>query len=191
MPFPFLYVIALLQFLVVADERASFQDVNVPVSTNLLKKKRDAVTTTTSPVTSTSDATDAATSTPAPVASSIAEKGSGSGEIKGYYSLSWNNGNSGPKDSNQSVFFSGWNDIKSALDEYDPKNQPKLVGFKYFSFGGGDKKSGSLNRSKLSKYIKDLQNHMIPSEFDGVMFDIEVITESADVMIPAFAKAFK
>jgi hypothetical protein len=143
------------------------------------------------PSTSSIISKDIPSSTSTPSASSILSKDdlSGNGEIKGYYSLSWNEGNTGPKNSNTSVFFNGYNRVKGGLSEYDPENQSKLVGFKYFSFGGGNK-NGALNSKKLEQYIKDIPL-IVNAGFQGVMFDIEVVKESAEVMIPAFAKAFE
>merc|ERR1711959_204779 len=111
----------------------------------------------------------------------------GDDEIRGYYSLSWNGGNKGPKNSNTSVFFNGWNNVRKGLDEYDPSSQPALVGFKYFSFGGDDG-SGVLTESILKRYIKDIPRI---TDFDGVMFDIEIVDGNSGRMIKAFAEAFK
>lgn len=168
---------------------------NTSVTTE--KVPRSDTTESTSSTTSTSTTTSKESTTSSSVTTTETNQSSSESpdrfekgdEIKGYYSLSWNDGNKGPKDSNTSVFFSGWNKVKKAMDEYDPKSQPKLVGFKYFSFGGGNRKTGTLNRALVQQYIKDIPR-ITAAGFRGVMFDIEIVSESADVMIPAFAEAF-
>jgi hypothetical protein len=177
---------------------SNIKDLKDASSTNAPSTTSDAPSTTSDAPSTTSDAplttsadintTNSSTHAPKTTKSADFSKTPDS-EIVGYYSLSWNGGNIGPKNSNTSVFFNGWNSVKKGMDEYEPKDQPTLKGFKYFSFGGGDESSGYLNVAKLRKYIKDIP--LISSKgFQGVMFDVEIVHDSADVMNPAFADAF-
>jgi len=107
-------------------------------------------------------------------------------EVKGYYAWSWNGPSQGPADTNASCFFSGWNTVDNALNEY--QGNWNLLGEKYFSIGGGNQ-NGILSTDILNAFVNDLDK-VQQKGFDGVMFDIEKVRGSAADVNPAFAAAF-
>lgn len=106
--------------------------------------------------------------------------------VKGYYSWSWTGGDVGPAGSNASAFFSGWDNVTSALQEFS--GHPALQGEKYFTIGGGNH-NGDFTASVLTQFIQDIPD-VKAKDFDAVMFDIEIVQGSAATMVPLFQQAF-
>jgi len=114
-------------------------------------------------------------------------------EIKGYYSWNWGAGSQGPSGANAGAAFTGYTDVKTAIDYYPEGSAwccPALKGTKYLTLGGGNS-AGVFNAEALSKigiaaeYIKNT------TDYDGVMFDVEIVYGASSVVVPAFAQAFK
>jgi len=114
-------------------------------------------------------------------------------EIIGYYSWNWGAGSTGPPGANAGAAFTGYTDVKTAI-EYYPEGAawccPALVGEKWLTLGGGNS-AGIFNAGALSNiassagYIKDSTTYV------GVMFDVEIVSGTSTIMVPAFASAFK
>jgi len=148
---------------------------------------RDSTDPTTAPVT-TAPVTTAPVTT-APVTTE--PQPDPTGPIRGYYQWSWTSAPSGgPSDTNACVFFSGWNNVDSALGDnaWDGCSNFSESDDKYFSIGGGNN-NGILNASTVQQFIADLSK-VTAKGFNGVMWDIEKVQGSASAMNPVFSSAF-
>jgi len=115
--------------------------------------------------------------TPSPVAA-----------IVGYYSTSWEGGSIGLDGANAGVAFTGWNILPRAWLQYGD-NLPPLVGTKYVSVGGGDIRTGNISEEVLDD-VGASTTDIINAGYDGVMYDVEYVLGSVDIMVPAFEKSF-
>jgi len=116
-----------------------------------------------------------------------------SGEMIGYYSWNWGAGSTGPAGANAAAAFTGYTDVKTAI-EYYPEGAswccPELKGEKWLTLGGGNS-VGAFNAEALSQiavaadYIKSNSNYV------GVLFDVEIVTGSSSIMVEAFTTVFK
>jgi len=113
-------------------------------------------------------------------------------KIIGYYSWNWGAGSTGPSGANAGAAFTGYTDVKTAI-EYYPEGAawccPALVGEKWLTLGGGNSagvfNAGSLiNIGSSGEYIKS------NSSYEGVLFDVEIVYGTSATMVPAFASAF-
>jgi hypothetical protein len=115
-----------------------------------------------------------------------------SSEVIGYYSWTYL-GSKGPKTATMSIAFSGIADVPTAISQYT--GYPALNEEKWICIGGGvvhadPKRTGAFNTSNIN-WGSDEISSIKTAGYKGVMFDIEVITNSADDMIPLFAQTFK
>lgn len=104
---------------------------------------------------------------------------------------------SGPDDTTIAVYFSGWNNADTALSKWEmPADTMKTLrgeGEKkrkvWFSIGGG-KKSGILNQKNVLAFLPKIKA-LKKFGFDGIMWDIEKVQGSSDIMNNVFRAAFK
>jgi chitinase len=106
-----------------------------------------------------------------------------SADIKGYYMWSWAGLSTGPNDSTDAVYFSGFNDYDTAINQMSKNPMYTMRGGRrddrnvWFTFGGGNAK-GELsveNINDFTKKIKDVKRN----GFYGVMWDIEWVRGKA------------
>jgi len=111
--------------------------------------------------------------------------------IYGYFSWSWSTGSTGPSDANVGISFTGYVDVNDAVTDY-PDNvsyccptltTPKLVTL------GGDGKDAIFTEAALTSIEANL-SQIVAAGYAGVVFDIESVTGSSEVMVPAFESAF-
>jgi len=114
-------------------------------------------------------------------------------EIVGYYSWNWGAGSTGPSGANAGAAFTGYTDVKTAIDYY-PEGAawccPALVGKKYLTLGGGNE-AGLFDAESLSKIGISAEYIKSTTSYEGVIFDVEIVKGSSGVIVPAFAQAFK
>lgn len=90
------------------------------------------------------------------------------------------------------VAFTGLNNVEGAIAGYNTAASwccPPLVGERYLCLGGGNG-AGEFSADVL----KDITANMwrvLAANYTGVVFDAEIISGSADDMIPRFALAFR
>jgi len=113
-------------------------------------------------------------------------------ETIGYYSWNWGAGSKGPTGANAAAAFTGYTDVKTAIDYY-PEGAawccPALVGTKYLTLGGGND-AGKFDSKSLSK-IGIAAEYIKNTTYKGVIFDVEIVSGSSNNMVQAFAQAFK
>merc|ERR1719191_2080754 len=112
-------------------------------------------------------------------------------EIIGYYSWGWGAGSFGPPGANAGAAFTGYTDVKTAIDYYTEGASwccPALVGTKYLTLGGGNA-AGVFTAASLNN-IASSGSKIKQGGYEGVMFDVEEIQGSSSTMAPLFSKAF-
>lgn len=90
-------------------------------------------------------------------------------ENMGYWDCTWQGGNA-PSNATLSLAFSGWVDVKSALEDSNTVLN-NLVGTKYISFGGGNE-NGAFDSANLADLTAAI-NQGILSQYDGIAYDVE------------------
>jgi hypothetical protein len=90
-------------------------------------------------------------------------------ENMGYWDCTWQGGNA-PANATLSLAFSGWVDVKSALEDSNTVLN-NLVGTKYISFGGGNE-NGAFDSANLAA-LTDAINQGELSQYDGIAYDVE------------------
>jgi len=114
-------------------------------------------------------------------------------EMIGYYSWNWGSGSTGPSDANAGAAFTGYTDVKTAIAYY-PEGAawccPALVGEKWLTLGGGNS-AGIFNAESLSSIETSVEYIKNSSDYEGVLFDVEIVSGTSSSMVPAFAAAFK
>ncbi|OUR69861.1 hypothetical protein A9Q77_08105 [Marinomonas sp. 42_23_T18] len=90
-------------------------------------------------------------------------------ENMGYWDCTWQGGNA-PSNATLSLAFSGWVDVKSALEDSNTVLN-NLVGCKYISFGGGNE-NGAFDSANLAD-LTDAINQGALKQYDGIAYDVE------------------
>lgn len=108
----------------------------------------------------------------------------------GYYSWSWASGSQGPPCANHGVAFTGWPTIPQSINDWNNGHGQQLKGTKWLSVGGGNH-NGIFNANNVDSIISDCTSLMLVSlGWDGIMFDVETVSDSSSIMIPKFDAAF-
>merc|ERR550525_81214 len=97
----------------------------------------------------------------------------------------------GPSGSNAGCAFTGLIDVKNAIAQYSEGAAwccPKLHGTRYLTLGGGNS-AGEFTSSAL-KDIASSAAVIKQAGYSAVMFDVEEIVGSSDLMIPLFQESF-
>lgn len=119
-------------------------------------------------------------------------KGSQSTEIIGYYSWNWGAGSFGPPGANAGAAFTGYTDVKTAIDYY-PEGAawccPALAGEKWLTVGGGNS-AGTFNARSLSSIENSADYIKNSTLYAGVLFDVEIVYGSNATIVDAFSAAF-
>jgi chitinase len=109
--------------------------------------------------------------------------------LKGYYLKSWEcSAKNLPSGTNAVVYFSGWSDINSALEESNECKVKAALGHtSYISFGGGNA-NGRLTAKNLAGFTDAINNGKL-SGYNGIAIDAEEgdggIESSYDTLISA------
>lgn len=109
----------------------------------------------------------------------------------GYYSWNWGSGSTGPSDANVGIAFTGYTDVTQAVSGYPTDASwccPSLVTPKLITLGGGNA-AGTFTAASLTSIEANL-SQITAAGYSGVVFDVEEVTGSSSVMVPAFASAF-
>ena len=75
----------------------------------------------------------------------------------GYYSWNWGTGSNGPSNANVGIAFTGYTDLQTALDGYDPATSwccPELTNPKLITIGGGNQ-FGVITKSGLETLVTE------------------------------------
>jgi hypothetical protein len=122
----------------------------------------------------------------------IGSKGHQDAEIIGYYSWNWGAGSFGPSGANAGAAFTGYTEVKTAIDYY-PEGAawccPALAGEKWLTLGGGNS-AGTFNAEALSKIANSAEYIKNNSLYAGVLFDVEIVYGSGSTIVNAFSAAF-
>jgi len=113
-------------------------------------------------------------------------------EIIGYYSWNWGAGSFGPPGANAGAAFTGYTDVKKAIDYY-PEGAawccPSLAGEKWLTLGGGNS-AGAFNDDSLGAIAGSADYIKNTTSYAGVLFDVEIVYGSNSSVVGAFATAF-
>ena len=111
----------------------------------------------------------ASTKEAATTPSSSASKLSPQAKNMGYWDWTWS-GTACPQNATLSMAFSGWAEVKTALQN-SAKCQPCLVGTTYLSIGGGNN-NGRFNVTVLNDINNAIQAGKLAG-YDGIAYDVE------------------
>merc|ERR1712130_235417 len=106
-------------------------------------------------------------------------------------SWNWGAGSTGAAGTNMGCAFTGYTDVKKAIDQY-PEGAawccPSLAGVKTITVGGGNG-AGVFNAKSL-KGITDSMDMIKKAGYDAVTYDVEEVDGPASVMGPLFSASF-